>query len=139
MTDTTNPAPDQPAGATAPNTVTVPTGAGTQELTDAAALENDGEQWGPTRAPKTDAADTSASDQRDDPVSQPGRSVSAEGDALAPQGDMDPASLSAGRSESADAEFDAGVTGTPGRAGGGGSLGRGDAASGKSTSGGIRT
>ena len=71
-----------------------------QQLLDGGSREADGEQWGPTKPPKTDAADDSGGSQKD-PVAQPGRSVAAEDDPLAPQAGNDPTVTSAGRSEGA--------------------------------------
>lgn len=109
MTESRNPGADDPGGATAPTSGA----AGAPELTDAGSLGTSEEQWGPQRTPKTDAADPG-----EDPVVQPGRSVAAEDDALAPQAARHPESIDAGRAEAA------GSSGPPG----GTSAGRGDAA-----------
>jgi hypothetical protein len=127
MTETTNPGPGDPAGATTPNTGTTPASSGAQSMLDGGALEADGDEWGPLRQPKTDAADPGG----DDPVSQPGRSVAAEDDDLAPQSDREPMTTSTGRGEGA-AEGLGGATTTSGLGLGGGpggdTGGRGDAA-----------
>lgn len=109
MTESRNPSAHDPGGATAPTS-----GApGAPELTDAGALGTGEEQWGPARVPKTDAADPG----EEDPVAQPGRSVAAEDDPLAPQTARHPETIDAGRGEST------GSAGPPG----GTSAGRGDA------------
>jgi hypothetical protein len=61
---------------------------GAQTLQDGGALENDGDQWGPTKLPKTDAADPAGDDEQrspladaaaDDPQLSDGRANSAPG------------------------------------------------------------
>lgn len=100
MTESPNPT----GGVAAPNDG-MPGGPGEQALLDGGSGEAGADQWGPTRPPKTDAADDSAAQQEgvstDDAASQPGRSVAAEDDMLAPQSTQDPTATSAGRSESA--------------------------------------
>jgi hypothetical protein len=95
MTESRNPGAQDPGGATAPTSGA----AGAPELTDAAALGTDEEQWDPSRTPKTDPAD-------------PGE------DPVAPPAAQHPERVDAGRGESA------GSSGPPG----GTSAGRGDAA-----------
>ena len=125
MTETTNPEPGDPGGATAPSVGTTPASEGAQSMLDGGALEAAGDQPGPLRQPKTDAADPGG----DDPVAQPGRSLAAEDDDLAPQSSQEPSITSTGRGEGA-AEGFGGATTTSGLGLGGGpggdSGGRGD-------------
>lgn len=99
MTDST------PTGGVAAPNDGVPGGPGEQSLLDGGSAEAGTDQWAPTRPPKTDAADESAEEQEGsvpaDAASQPGRSIAAEDDALAPQGATEPTTTSAGRGESA--------------------------------------
>lgn len=115
MTERSTPAPNDPAGADTPYPGRALSESGAPHLLDGGALEADGPQWGPSRPPKTDAADTSAQDQGDptapepgaagsdpgDPVAQPGRSAAGEADPLAPQSSSEPTTISPGRGESA--------------------------------------
>ncbi len=99
MTEITNPDPEQPQGASTPNTGNPAAASGSPSLLDAG--DSGTAQWGPSRdRPVTDAADTG--DRGDDPtVRGEGRSVAGDDDALAPQATGHPESVDAGRADAA--------------------------------------
>lgn len=98
MTETTNPSPSDPGGATAP---TGGIGDG-QSMLDAGALQDDGSGLTPANNPPgKDAATDRPSGSLGEALLSRDRGGAGDGDALAPQDTSDPSTTSGGRGEGA--------------------------------------
>lgn len=98
MTETTNPGPSDPGGATAP-TGGIEDG---QSMLEGGALEDDGTGFTPPLGTTdVDAASEGTSGSLGEALVHPDGGVAGESDALAPQDTQDPSKRSGGRGEGA--------------------------------------